>query len=217
MTSSLRSRHELTRWPARGPARVLLVLQRPILIELIKLALNHGSYSTRAVASAAEVETAVAQWQPHLVVLDMDFDGPRIMTLLGTRPGGSGRLPVIGLTRRGDLKAKLAAFEAGADDILTAPFAPEELLARVSALVRRAYSDAVTFTPIITVGELEIDILKRTVRAGSSELQPALPSGGQRWQSGRPRGDPGHVVGHGLCGRKQHRGPPDPKSASAAG
>jgi Transcriptional regulatory protein, C terminal len=53
---------------------------------------------------------------------------------------------------------------------LTVPFAPEELLARVIALVRRAYSDAVTFTPIIKIGELEIDILNRTVRAGTSEL-----------------------------------------------
>ena len=141
-----------------------------MLIELIKLALNHGIYSTRAVATAAEVETTVAEWQPHLVVLDMDFDGPRIMALLSARPGGSGRLPVIGLTRRGDLKAKLAAFEAGADDILTVPFAPEELLARVIALVRRAYSDAVTFTPMIKFGELEIDILSRTVRAGTLEI-----------------------------------------------
>jgi DNA-binding response OmpR family regulator len=48
------------------------------------------------------------------------------------------------------------------DDILTIPFAPEELLARVIALVRRAYSNAVTFTPVIKLGELEIDILAAT-------------------------------------------------------
>src|SRR5439155_25952846 len=96
--------------------------------------------------------------------------GMQIMTLLGATPVGGMRLPVIGLTRRGDLKTKLAAFEAGGDDILTIPFAPEELLARVIALVRRTYSDAVTFTPVIKLGELEIDILNRTVRAGTSEL-----------------------------------------------
>lgn len=45
------------------------------------------------------------------------------------------------------------------DDILTVPFAPEELLARAIALVRRAYRDAMTFTPVIKLGELEIDIL----------------------------------------------------------
>ena len=68
------------------------------------------------------------------------------------------------------MKTKLDAFEAGVDDILTVPFAPEELLARVIALVRRAYSDAVTFTPVIRLGELEIDILNHTVRAGTSQL-----------------------------------------------
>ena len=79
-------------------------------------------------------------------------------------------LPGIGLTRRGDLKTKLAAFEAGIDDILTVPFAPEELLARVIAPLRRSCRDAATFTRIIKVGELEIDILRRTVRAGTVEL-----------------------------------------------
>ena len=93
-----------------------------------------------------------------------------MMEMLTATPVDGMRLPVIGLTRRGDLKTKLAAFESGVDDILTVPFAPEELLARVIALARRAYSDAVTFTPVITLGELEINILNRTVRAGSSEL-----------------------------------------------
>jgi DNA-binding response OmpR family regulator len=149
---------------------VLMVLERPILVELIKLALNHSVYSTRAIATTADVETTVAEWQPHLVVLDMDLDGTQIVALLGARTGGSGRLPVIGLTRRGDLRTKLAAFETGVDDILTVPFAPEELLARVIALMRRSYSDAGTFTPVIKIGELEIDILKRTVLAGALEL-----------------------------------------------
>ncbi|MGI9149354.1 MAG: response regulator transcription factor [Chloroflexota bacterium] len=170
MTTSVNTRHQATRWPARGPARVLVFLERPMLAELIKLTLNHGVYSTRAVATAAEVESIVADWQPHLVILDMDLDGTRIVTLLNARVAGNGRLPVIGLTRRGDLRNKLAAFEAGVDDILTVPFAPEELLARVIALLRRSYSDAVTFTPVIKIGDLEIDILKRTVRAGTSEL-----------------------------------------------
>jgi two-component system, OmpR family, KDP operon response regulator KdpE len=167
MTSPLSARYQVTRWPAR----VLLVLQQPILIELVTPALNHGGvYVTRAVATADEVERTVAEWQPHLVVLDMDLDGTRILTMVGTMPGGSSRLPVIGLTRRDDLQTKLAAFEAGADDMLTVPFAPEELLARVSALIRRSYTHAVTSTPKITCGELEIDMLKRTVRTGSSEL-----------------------------------------------
>jgi DNA-binding response OmpR family regulator len=148
-----------------------VVLDRPLLVELIKLTLNHGAYTTRTATIVAEVAPALTDWQPHLAILDMDLDGTQIMALLGATHVGGMRLPVIGLTRRGDLKTKLAAFEGGVDDILTIPFAPEELLARVIALVRRAYSDAVTFTPVIKVGELEIDILNRTVRAGTSGLR----------------------------------------------
>jgi DNA-binding response OmpR family regulator len=147
-----------------------VVLDRPMMIELIKMTLNHGVYTTRTATRATEVAAALTEWQPHLAILDMDLDGMQIMTLLGATPVGGIRLPVIGLTRRGDLKTKLASFEAGVDDILTIPFAPEELLARVIALVRRAYSDAVTFTPVIKLGELEIDILNRTVHSGTSEL-----------------------------------------------
>ncbi len=160
----------LARWPAVGQARVLLVLERPMLAELITLTLNHGVCTTRAVSVPSEIKTTVATWQPHLLVLDMDLGGSPAIELLSHTTSASGRLPVIGLTRRGDLKTKLAAFEAGVDDILTVPFAPEELLARVIALVRRAYSSAVTFTPVIKIGELEIDILKRSVHTGASEL-----------------------------------------------
>jgi DNA-binding response OmpR family regulator len=170
MTFPHAAKPQATHWPPRGPARVLVVLDRPVLIELIKMTLNHGVYTTRTATSTHEVGTALTDWQPHLAILDMDLDGTEIMALLGARPVGGMRLPVIGLTRRGDLKTKLAAFEAGVDDILTIPFAPEELLARVIALVRRAYSDAVTFTPVIKLGELEIDILNRTVHSGASEL-----------------------------------------------
>jgi DNA-binding response OmpR family regulator len=158
-----------THWPPRGPARVLVVLDRPMLVELIRMTLNHGVYNIRRTTTASEVAPALTEWQPHLVILDMDLEGEQIMALLA-KPVGGMRLPVIGLTRRGDLKTKLAAFEAGVDDILSIPFAPEELLARVIAVLRRAYSDAVTFTPVIKLGDLEIDILNRTVHAGSSEL-----------------------------------------------
>ncbi len=159
-----------THWPPRGPAKVLVVLDRPVLLEMIKMTLNHGVYATRTATVVDDVASLLQEWRPHLAILDMDLDGAHIMALLRATPVGGIRLPVIGLTRRGDLKTKLAAFEAGVDDILTVPFAPEELLARVIALVRRAYSDAVTFTPVIKLGELEIDILNRTVRAGTSEL-----------------------------------------------
>jgi DNA-binding response OmpR family regulator len=56
------------------------------------------------------------------------------------------------------LRSKLTAFERGADDILTVPFSPEELLARTLAIMRRAYSKSMAFTPTIKLGDLEVDI-----------------------------------------------------------
>ena len=53
---------------------------------------------------------------------------------------------------------------------MTIPFSPEELLARVLAITRRTYGQAVPFNPVLRIGELEIDIMHRQVRAGSSEL-----------------------------------------------
>src|SRR5215216_670263 len=87
-------------------------------------------------------------------------------------PGADGRdrTPVLALTRRGDLKTKLAAFEQGVDDIMTIPFSPEELLAQVLVITRRALGDSVPFNPVQRLGELEIDILHRQVHAGSSEI-----------------------------------------------
>jgi DNA-binding response OmpR family regulator len=163
------SQHK-ARWGPPGLMRVLLMLDQPMLVQLARLTLNHGVYDTRAATSDEEALTVLTTWQPHLVLLSMDLEGPAIMNQIGARGLAGKRLPVIALTRRGDLRTKLAAFEAGVDDILAIPFAPEELLARVIAVLRRSYSDALTFTPVIKFGELEIDILNRTVRAGTSDL-----------------------------------------------
>jgi two-component system, OmpR family, KDP operon response regulator KdpE len=160
---------QVARWPARGPVRVLLVLDQPLVTELVKLTLNHGAYHTRTTVAGAEAVTALGSWHPHLALVDMDLGRGNIVHELAAT-GDGGRVPLIALTRRSDLRTKLAAFDAGADDILTVPFAAEELLARVVALVRRSYTDAVTFTPMIKVGQLEIDILRRTVHNGATEL-----------------------------------------------
>jgi DNA-binding response OmpR family regulator len=149
---------------------VLVLLDQPVLAQLITLALGHGAYATRAVPTVAEALGALEAWQPHLALLDMDAGGGRVMEWIRAGAEGGGSLPAIALTRRGDLKTKLAAFEQGVDDILTVPFSPEELVARVLALMRRTYGEAVAFAPVITHGELEIDILHRRVRAGTSEL-----------------------------------------------
>lgn len=100
----------------------------------------------------------------------MDVGSGQILDHLADAPTPVDRIPSIALTRRGDLRTKLEAFERGVDDILTVPFSPEELLARTLAIMRRTYRTAIAFTPTIRLGELEVDILHRRVRAGPSEL-----------------------------------------------
>ena len=154
----------------RSPARALLVIDQRVLAEVVSLALNHGHCISRVASTGQEATSAVADWSPHLVVLDMDIEGNEMLKRFATATLQGGRLPVIALTRRGDLKSKLAAFEQGVDDILTVPFSPEELAARVVAVMRRTYRDAAVFSPLLRLGDLEIDILNRRVRAGGREL-----------------------------------------------
>jgi DNA-binding response OmpR family regulator len=152
--------------------RALVLHDHQLVVDLIQLTLNHGLFVVRAARSLAEAETILAEWRPHLAVVDMDHDDS---TPLLQRLGASNTLtrsvtPVLGLTRRGDLKTKLRAFDLGVDDILTTPFSPEELLARSIVITRRASGTDPSIVPTITLGEMEIDILNRQVRAGDSVI-----------------------------------------------
>jgi DNA-binding response OmpR family regulator len=154
----------------RTPARVLLLIDQPVLAEVVKLALAHGVFIPRVARSVPEARDLLHAWPPHLAVTDMDISGGQLMDKLGSAAPETHRIPVIGLTRRGDLQTTLAAFDWGVDDLLTVPFSPEELLARALAVMRRTYQTAIEFTPAIRLGELEIDILNRRVRAGDHDL-----------------------------------------------
>src|SRR3954466_7176699 len=94
------------------PARILVMVEQPLLVEVIKLTLNHGVYVTREAQDVAEATAVLGEWQPHLAVIDMDIGGAQLLEhLAGQGDGDPLRTPVLALTRRGDLKTKLAAFE----------------------------------------------------------------------------------------------------------
>ncbi len=113
--------------PQTDTRRALVLHDRPLVVDLIELTLNHGLFVVRAASNLAEAESILVEWRPHMTVVDMDHDDS---TALLQRLGTSNTLrrsvtPVLGLTRRGDLKTKLRAFDLGVDDILTMPFSPE--------------------------------------------------------------------------------------------
>ena len=163
------SNEDPTEFEAR---RALLLHDRPLIVDLIELTLNHGLFAVRAASSLAEAEVILADWRPHLSVVDMDReDSAELLRRLGASNSmRRSRTPVLGLTRRGDLQTKLKAFDLGVDDILTVPFSPEELLARSIVISRRASGIDLPIVPTIKLGEIEIDIVHRQVRAGDSVI-----------------------------------------------
>jgi DNA-binding response OmpR family regulator len=137
----------------------------------VALTLNHGKYETRIAQDAKSARAELESWRPHLLLVDLDADDPHSVGLIGQRVANR-RVPTIAFSLRGDLKTKLAAFDRGADDIIAVPFVPEELVARVLALMRRGYGDDVAFIPVIKVAGMEIDLLNQQVRVG--KLRPEL-------------------------------------------
>jgi len=157
--------------PLPQTARVLLVVDQSVLTGVIQLALAHGPYTMQVATTVADALAALDTWRPHLLLLDMDLIDGVLLERVVARELGTDPLPVIALTRRGNLATKLAAFDQGVDDILTVPFSPEELVARTLAVMRRTYRGEFPFKPELRLGELEIDILNRRVRVGGHDLQ----------------------------------------------
>jgi two-component system KDP operon response regulator KdpE len=152
-----------------SPHRVLVLADQPLVVDLISLTLNHGTFVTRDVPTLDDAKTVVAEWQPHVAVIDMDLGGPKSLRPLNA-PAGAGAVPILALTRRGDLKRKLEAFDQGVDDVLTVPFSPEELLARVVVITRRTYGPASGDLSVLQLGEIQFDIVNRQVIAGGEAL-----------------------------------------------
>jgi DNA-binding response OmpR family regulator len=150
--------------------RALVLHDRALVVDLIELTLNHGLFVVQAAKGLAEAEAILERWRPHIGVFDMDLEDSAVLLqrLMASNALARSVTPVLGLTRRGDLPTKLRAFDLGVDDILTVPFSPEELLARCMVITRRASGTDRPIVPKITIGEIEIDIVNRQVRAGQS-------------------------------------------------
>jgi len=147
------------------------VTEDAFLARLIDLVLNHGEYERKLVADSAAAEQAIDTWRPHLAILDIDIeDGHGIDHVEKWKQRGP-RLPIIGVTRRDTIQARLGAFERGIDDLLVIPFGPEEIVARSLGVMRRVHGRDVRFISEIAVGALRIDLLHQRLHAADHELE----------------------------------------------
>ena len=121
--------------------RVLVADDDPLIQRLVRTHLDRAGFRVLTAADGEEALDVAAADQPDLIVLDLmlpKLDGFEVCK----RIREFSLVPVVMLTARGEQVDKLRGFEAGADDYLTKPFAPPELLARVRAVLRRVQQTA---------------------------------------------------------------------------
>ncbi|MQY52439.1 phosphate regulon transcriptional regulatory protein PhoB [Rhodocyclus tenuis] len=121
------------------PANILVVEDEPAIQELIAVNLHHAGHHVLRASDVDEASLIVRETLPDLVLLDWMLPGtPGIQLARRLRADERTReLPIIMLTARGEEHDKIAGLDAGADDYLTKPFSPRELLARINAVLRR--------------------------------------------------------------------------------
>jgi two-component system phosphate regulon response regulator PhoB len=144
-------------------SRVLVVEDESAIAELVALNLRHSGYEVSVAATADEAQSAIDRVLPDLVLLDWMLPGQSGLQL-AKRWRSQARtrdLPVIMLTARTEEGDKISGLDAGADDYLTKPFSPKELLARIRAVLRRKAPEALDAA--VEVGGLRLDPATRRV------------------------------------------------------
>ncbi|MBK7216838.1 MAG: response regulator transcription factor [Candidatus Promineofilum sp.] len=145
--------------PTPEPDTILIVDDEPSVVEVVALYLQREGFHVRTARDGAEALLALSGERPALVILDVmlpHIDGLSILRRLRQNPAGN--VPVILLTARGQEVDRIAGLDLGADDYVTKPFSPAELVSRVRAVLRRAAAPALgqSDAPIIH-GELRLD------------------------------------------------------------
>jgi DNA-binding response OmpR family regulator len=149
---------------------ILLVDDEPSIVQLARMYLEREGFRVQSVNDGETALDQVAQQHPALVVLDImlpKLDGFEVCRRLRASQNPAA---ILMLTARDEDIDKILGLELGADDYLTKPFNPRELVARVKAILRRGdRKDAGTAKPI-QIGELIIDPARREVRLSSLHL-----------------------------------------------
>jgi len=155
--------------------RILVVDDEPKITQLVRDYLEragfevHVAYDGKTALSLAKTE------KPDMVILDLGL--PQMDGLDFTREyRKSSNAPIIMLTARSDETDKLIGLEIGADDYITKPFSPKELVARVRVVFRRMMTSLNSTAEIIRVADLTLDILRLRVTIAGREVEELTPT-----------------------------------------
>ena len=149
-------------------SRVLVVEDEAAIAELVAINLRHAGFTVAIAVSAEEAQREIDRALPSLVLLDWMLPGQSGVALARRwRADARTRdLPVIMLTARAEEADKVSGLDAGADDYLTKPFSPKELLARIRAVLRRRAPQALE--DAVVVAGLTLDPATRRVTRRSA-------------------------------------------------
>jgi two-component system alkaline phosphatase synthesis response regulator PhoP len=147
--------------------KILVVDDELNILELVKLYLERDGYKVEAVSTGNDALAKMNTFNPDLIVLDVmlpDMDGFEVCRQVRKKSN----VPIIMLTARKEDVDKIVGLELGADDYLTKPFNPRELVARVKAIIRRYQAGPAT-SEVLEIGKMRIDIARQEV---SVDKQP---------------------------------------------
>ena len=152
--------------------RILVVDDEMSITDLVTMALHLHGAEVEVAHTGNEALRAVEVFRPHLVVLDVmlpDLDGFAVLERMG-RERRSADVPVLFLTARGDLDDRLRGLALGGDDYMTKPFSIEEMLLRITAILRRSegYEEV---GPRLAVADVELDEDSHEVRRGGVRIE----------------------------------------------
>jgi two-component system phosphate regulon response regulator PhoB len=142
---------------------VLIVEDEPAIVELVMYSLREAGWNCQSVQNVADAWEFIQRQTPHLILLDWmlpDQSGLRLLSRIRA-DRQFGALPVIMLTAKSMEEDKIAGFNNGADDYVTKPFSPRELLARSKALLRRKSPEHAQ--QVMRAGNVELDPVSCTV------------------------------------------------------
>jgi two-component system alkaline phosphatase synthesis response regulator PhoP len=155
----------------RTPARVLVVEDDPDIAALLAHSLRKAGFTAETHHTGADVLARVRRTPPDLLLLDVmlpGLDGREVCRALRGDPQTAG-IPIIMVTARAEEGDRIAGLELGADDYITKPFSPNEVVARVRALLRRARPAAGAET-VLRYGGVTVDLERHTVSTGAAQV-----------------------------------------------
>ncbi|MCI1013652.1 MULTISPECIES: winged helix-turn-helix domain-containing protein [Herbaspirillum] len=147
-------------------AQILMVEDEPSIAELLRFTMQGAGFATTIATDVAQARKFIAEALPHVILLDWMLPDSSGLVLLSElrRDPRTAALPVIMLTAKGMEEDKVKGLNEGADDYVTKPFSPKELVARVQALLRRKTPEI--GSQVLRYRDIGIDVERREVSVG---------------------------------------------------